>query len=688
MSTRRRPSLFFHINSSPNPNAYPTLWEHRLEQRRPLSRNPFEPEGTSSRGRYDLTTSKSFSTTPTHRPSPKYEDDGNMGHNLAEKENIPESTFSRTKNIDMEWGDQIPGWLNLFVDLAWSATFSSLTSNAKFKDSWGSVSYVAFFTTAWWLWVSQVFYNVEFYTDDWRVSLVPLGVHLPPAAPVRGTGCNYTRYSTLCELASTLTIPAVDFDITSYILRSPGSDSLETYDIETITPERYAAERLTKISVRVIMIAIAISRVMLLIQHLRVVIYAKITAKSQKYPLRLLMVPASLVVSATLFFAAFRVTMSAYGRTPAGAKVKLILWSVALLVEMVAHIVGFHSELDEVHGLKLRSHASINERLTSITIIILGEAGLFLFGINAIAGTFYAIQKAPGFSDPTATGIVCCAVIVFFLAYLYFNGAAPLKSTRRRVTSVMMHLPWLLSVILLLEGVKDQLLLQSFISSATYMATRINEAVVANVSLGQFNATIRPLMLQGGMFYNDEYASLMHMYETNMSATTMNITEEQHDSVTSEITGVWYLRMQMKGTLNTYITYMDNSSIPDTTQEKIQEYLSDYNYTLQDYHVMITNGTQPPLFFQTLSEMIEPNLNNARYIMATCSTTFITLASLNLIQSWPRDRFQWGSIISRYIMGIIAALILLLNLGQSQDYREYLATPESNRVVFLTWVAE
>ncbi|QRV79656.1 low temperature requirement protein LtrA [Ceratobasidium sp. AG-Ba] len=633
MSTRKQSSLFLHINTSPNPDANPTLWEHRLRQRRPLSRNPFEPESTYSRGSYGLTARESPPGTPTRRQSSKYEDDGKLGYNVADEKIMPERTFSSTKNLDLEWGDQVPGWLNLFFDLAWTATFSSLTSNAKFKEPWDSVSYIAFFTTAWWLWVSQVFYNVEFYTDDW-FHLVFIFLQL--------------------LLFGALAATTQGFDITNYILHSPGSDNLETYDIETITPERYAAERLAKISVRVIMLAISISRAMLLIQHLRVAIYAKLTSKSKKYPLRLFIVPASLVVSATLFFVAFRVTMSGYGRTPAGSKVKMALWGVALLVEMVAHIVRFQMEIDE--------------------------------GINAIAGTFFAIEKAPGFSGPTATGIVCCGGIVFFLAYLYFNGAAPLKSVRRHIAWVMMHLPWLLSVILLLEGVKNQLLLQSYMSSNEYMINKIADSMAADVPMDQFNATMRPIMLQGGMSYNDEYATLMRMVETNMSATTTNVTDEQYASITTEITGVWYLRVQMKGTLNTYITYMDNDSIPDTTQEKIQKYLSDYKYTLEDFHTALATQSEIPHFAEAVGELVSPSLNNARYIMAVCGATFITLASLNLIQSWPRDRFQWASIISRYIMGLIMILLLLLNVGKVQGFVEAASAPESHIAGYLKWV--
>ncbi|KAG8722021.1 hypothetical protein FRC08_007790 [Ceratobasidium sp. 394] len=163
MSTQQHSSLFLHINTSPDPNA---KYEHRLRQRRPISQNPFEPEHPSSRGNFRLARSSSSLTTLAPRPPPKHEE-GRLGYNVAGENIEYGGAIASKRNSDREWGDQIPSWLNLLYDLAWTATFSSLTSNTKFKGLWDIVSYTVFFTTAWWLWVSQVFYNAEFYTDDW-----------------------------------------------------------------------------------------------------------------------------------------------------------------------------------------------------------------------------------------------------------------------------------------------------------------------------------------------------------------------------------------------------------------------------------------------------------------------------------------------------------------------------------------
>ncbi|CAE6439160.1 unnamed protein product [Rhizoctonia solani] len=483
---QRRSSLFLHVSASPNPNTNPTLWEHRLRQRRPVSRNPFEEEPVPSGG---------YGNTVIESPAIQSD---------AIKFDDAQADSSREEprpngNYDAEWGEQVPGWLNLFFDLAWTATFSSLTSNNKFRDPWDSISYIAFFITAWWLWVAQVSYNVDFYTDDWFHLLfvfLQLLIFGTLAATTRG------------------------YDVTNYILHSPGSSELEPYDIMTIRPDRYAAEHLTKTSLWVITFVVALSRILLLVQHIRVVIYAKLSSKHSRLPRRLLIVPASLILSAGLFVAAFMTAWSDWGRHPDGAKVKYACWGSAILVEIIAHVIRF--QLDVNKGIRLRSHGSVTGRLSDITTILLGE------GLNAIAGTFYAIEQAPGFSAPTGSAVVCCAIIVFFLAYLYFEGAAPLKSVRRRCAWIMMHLPWLLSVILLLE------------ESAPAFANETSTAFV------------------------------------------------------NEITKVWYLKIQLSATLNTYLTFMDNDTIPDAVYFKIRRYQNDYNYTLEDIRAAVT-GDSPEL---------------------------------------------------------------------------------------------
>ncbi|KEP45576.1 putative transmembrane protein, partial [Rhizoctonia solani 123E] len=128
-----------------------------------------------------------------------------------------------------------------FYDLAWTATFSSLTQNGQFDTVWDTLSYTAFFVVVWWLWASQVLYSINFYTDDWFHLLsifLQMGVFGLLAATTRG------------------------YDITTYILHSPGMPGiLDPQPLDNITdPERYNDEVTARDSIRVIALSIAISR--------------------------------------------------------------------------------------------------------------------------------------------------------------------------------------------------------------------------------------------------------------------------------------------------------------------------------------------------------------------------------------------------------------------------------------------
>ncbi|KAG9121495.1 hypothetical protein FRC07_002508 [Ceratobasidium sp. 392] len=571
--------------------SFAELLKHREEQNRPISKNPFKNEDEltqNDQGHNPLKTIDesiqvpkiSYRDTGIESPKTSRKDTNDIDDKGVESaaDLLQEKTRQRqTKNGRRdEKKNPARDWLDLLFDLSWSATFSNLTSNAKFKEPW-------------------VFYTVEFATNDW-------------------------------------------FHLLAVFLQL------------------------------ILFGALAAAA--------RVIFYAYRTSKSksipQQTPRQLWLVPGSLAVSATLFFLAFWLNLKGFGRTSYGAKITFVLWSVALLVEVAAQMIRYNSE---IKGLKLiEPIAPIASRLQAITLIILGE------GVNSISETFYSIEQAPGFHNATASGMVFCAVIVFLLAYLYSNGPAPPGSVgplRPKASWVMMHLPWLLSIILLLEGVKNQLLLTSFLNSEKHMIADLNKVVAYNGSLGQdFNRTLQQSFLQAGMIWNDELANYKAMVAANGSS---------GPKMGTDIKFVWYLKLVMKGTETIYTNFMANDSIPDQTRLDMNKYRDDYNYVLEDARTLNGPNHGNPHLYDILNQLLESSINNGRYVMAVCGVTFITLASLNLIHSWPQDRFQWASILSRYAMGCAMMVLLLLNIGKSQVYSDA-TVPDSYRAAVLKWM--
>ncbi|KAG8781865.1 hypothetical protein FRC12_021461 [Ceratobasidium sp. 428] len=225
----------------------------------------------------------------------------------------------------------------------------------------------------------------------------------------------------------------------------------------------------------------------------------------------------------------------------------------------------------------------------------------------------------------------------------------------------MVHLPWLLSVILLLEGVKNQLLLSNFDSSASCVLKKNLDALSSNSTEAEFESVFGDILLKSGMTFRDQNRTYYDMLYQN--ATAAHITVAEIDEGTeAEIYLVWLLRLQMSSVLNIYLNFMDNDTIAENVQERIKRYQNDYNYTYQDL-----TSEDPNIALDIILELVKPSEDNARYVMALSGLTLISLATLNLIQSWPRDRFQWFSIITRYAIGASMTLLLVLNVVPDRE---------------------
>ncbi|EUC57252.1 multicopper oxidase, partial [Rhizoctonia solani AG-3 Rhs1AP] len=110
----------------------------RLHQWRPLSWNPFDVQDQDGMAREDEEYQHLLEQSPTS-PQPT-------------SLNTPVAMHKTESNQLLNPG---PAWVNLFYDLAWTATFSSLTQNGQFDTVWDTLSYTAFFVVVWWLWASQ-----------------------------------------------------------------------------------------------------------------------------------------------------------------------------------------------------------------------------------------------------------------------------------------------------------------------------------------------------------------------------------------------------------------------------------------------------------------------------------------------------------------------------------------------------
>jgi hypothetical protein len=99
------------------------------------------------------------------------------------------------------------------------------------------------------------------------------------------------------------------------------------------------------------------------------------------------------------------------------------------------------------------------------------------------------------------------------------------------------------------------ILQQNFLNSVDYIMAGISKSMKINDE-AQLNATMRPLLLQAGLSFDREYSRLDNMLSSNFSQYN-NLLSETAMAFKEEITEVWYLKIQLSATLNTYLVRYD-----------------------------------------------------------------------------------------------------------------------------------
>ncbi|KAG8945850.1 hypothetical protein FRC03_001624 [Tulasnella sp. 419] len=372
----------------------------------PFTRTPFKSDPSRASAR----SNKDYAPSVTSRPP-----------SLHPGRQNTEDTISTTAWGPDQWddepvGERPPGWLELSGDLAWTATFSSLTSNTDITDGRSIISYGVFFGMMWQLWASQASYDIKFYMNDWWHRLFFI--------------LQLCTYGGLAAFTS-------DFDI--FWAFDPDGEVF-VGDANGLTAQAIAQNRYRKkqLSFMGISLVIAISRSFLLLQYLRVAYY--------RYRYRVsswlhMLTPISIAISSTLFFACYGILKSV-DQTSTIAIVQFLLWGSAMFIEIIGHAFTPDDSKE-----KLRGHGSITERLSTLTVIVMGE------GLNGLSSTLRHSVNAPGFGTKTVVQIASVAIILYMFWLLYFEGfrkRLPPRKTKKEIW-LLLHLPFHLFLILTLE---------------------------------------------------------------------------------------------------------------------------------------------------------------------------------------------------------------------------------------------
>jgi len=272
----------------------------------------------------------------------------------------------------------------------------------------------------WWIWASQVAYNVRFRQADWLHRLFV-----------------FLQVFVFCGLAAF----TKDFDVTNDIENdSQMNQRIANLEVDAfgqsqrpwISVERFRAQRLPTLNARGISMTMAISRVFLLIQYLVgkyiPCLFKRLSSKIHflafGHALRvdrriskntaLLVHIGSLLISSLCYFIAFAIIGNHPSKDDQIAK--FFLWYIPLFVEVAAHFIAISRFCN---GRVNYDAQLVLARTCTAFVIILGN------GLDRITNGFQYVVGNFRFTW-LSLGVICCAVVIFLLMFsLYFGTSAP-----------------------------------------------------------------------------------------------------------------------------------------------------------------------------------------------------------------------------------------------------------------------
>ncbi|CAE7231367.1 unnamed protein product [Rhizoctonia solani] len=533
------------------------------------------------------------------------------------------------KSNDEERGERPPAWLDLFYDLAWASTFSTLTQNNVISGGEESLSYATFFALVWWMWISQVSYDIRFYSNDW--------VHRV---------CVFLQLCVFGALAAFTS----KFDVTAFVGsddRDPAQKALDTFNgvsLDQQAANNYVAQRVPEVSFFGIALVVGISRVLLCLQYIRVWLYAH-----DKRDPAVVVKPLAMFISAGLWCGSFAMLFTARYTNNAAHISKFIMWGVASAIEVAGHFFSPPAS-------HLRSMGSLTARLATLVTIILGE------GLNGITGTLRFAATSLGFNLRCVALVLCTAVVVYLTFYLYFEGTRPRISKNRRSLWICLHLPYMLCVILFMEGLKNILLYTILYNSIEFTITKFLSILEAAASTDNMipvlNQTMTPFLAKIGFSWDDGWTKVMQASTAAMNNSTTNQTAAFEAAFIGEM-----YRLLMNMTVQVVKSFESEEQSP-AAELAILQYLRNDSVVAIDTADLASSIL--PEFTKVLAALLEPHVQGARWINALAGGTLIFLALINITQSWPKDRYAWGSAISRFLNGTLLLALLFMNVGSGE----------------------
>ncbi|KAG8940002.1 hypothetical protein FRC04_005687 [Tulasnella sp. 424] len=446
------------------------------------------------------------------------------------------SPFQEPESQGGEETERPPEWLELAGDLAWTASFSSVTSNTTVTESIAVWNYAVFFILTWHLWATQTTYDIKYYTNDWWHRAL--------------FASQLAIYTILAALSGSFNI---GWEISGDAM-SPFTGNNTALTGQAIRENEVLSMKRSLIGINIVLF---ISRMFLLLQYLRVIWYRH--QSKQLWSWRFYLPPASIFTAGCIFLGCFIMLQDTDGSKFA-AVTQLTLWGLAISIQALA--AAFTPE-DEAEVLKSKS--TLTPRLSTLTVIILGE------GLNGICGTLRNNINSLGLTPRMIAEALSTLLVLYFVWLLYFDGFR-IKCSSNRILEELwlwLHLPLHLSLILLLEGIKNIFIVTNVLGAVQLLLGAFGDMLDSVADTGELpeHPRLEALLLPLKMSWQQEVLDL-----------TPTLEDDTDESVTMAVgqTARWFATCVH----NIYLLFV-NQQDPEAEFE-FNNYLSNNDTVIND----------------------------------------------------------------------------------------------------------
>ncbi|KAG8935213.1 hypothetical protein FRC01_005469 [Tulasnella sp. 417] len=269
-----------------------------------------------------------------------------------------------------------PDWLALAGDLAWTASFSSLTSNTTVADPMSAWSYGVFFALTWHLWATQTAYDIQYSTNDWWHRIL--------------FACQLAIYAALAAFSGSFN---VGWQLSSSAMNPFVGDTTE---LTGQAIREYEVNSMVK-TFKAVNIILFVSRLLLFAQQIRVLFYP-----------------------AFLFLGCF-VQLQRGNGSRSKANTQIFVWVAAIAVQALVAIF-----IPDDDPSILKHSGTMAPRLSSLTVIIMGE------GLNRICGTLRHSINSLGLTAPMIMQALSMMLVLYLTWLLYFDALRAEEEEPRR----------------------------------------------------------------------------------------------------------------------------------------------------------------------------------------------------------------------------------------------------------------